>query len=111
VSLPLNAISADGPHVLEDDHAERVAVCVLGRFMSADNEEHRCFTKSISCSMLGVEAEAKPRLNEHVTFYLRGLGRIEGWVSRLTPNGFAVVMTLTQAQRLKIDAKLRALPK
>jgi hypothetical protein len=98
----LALLSADN-----DERADRIAVRTPGRLMLADKEDYACISRSISAIMLRIEAEVKPSLNEHVVVYLQELGRIEGWVVRVTPHGFAIVMDLTAKHRETIDAKLR----
>jgi hypothetical protein len=93
----------------DDERSDDVEVSLPGGFIRADKQECRCVAKSISSIILRVEAGALPSLNEHVILDIRDIGRIEGWVVRVTPYGFAIVMELTGAQRNKISAYLNSL--
>jgi hypothetical protein len=94
-----------------DERAKRVTVRLPGRFMLADKREFPCISRSVSPIMLRLEAEVKPSLNEHIVVYLRELGRIAGWVVRITPHGFAIVMDLTITKRERMDITLKWIAK
>jgi hypothetical protein len=98
----LALLSADN-----DERATRIFVRLPGRFMLPDKKGFSCLARSMSPIMLRVESEVAPSLNEHVVIYLQEFGRIEGWVERLTPHGFAIVMVLTAKRRERIDLKLK----
>jgi hypothetical protein len=98
----LALLSADN-----DERGQRIAVRLRGRFALADKKTFPCVSRSISPIMLRVEAEVKPTLNAHIVVTLRKLGRIAGWVVRITPHGFAIVMQLTAKQRESLDVKLK----
>jgi hypothetical protein len=94
------------PKPVEKRRHQRVAVQLLGRFMLENRREYPCQTVNISPGGLAMLAPVTPAIGERVIAYVDQIGRIEGSVVRLIPNGFAMTMAATIRKRDKLAAQL-----
>lgn len=84
----------------------RVAIALLGRYMLADRREYPCQTVDISPGGVRLVCAVPGEIGERVVIYLEHLGRIEGTISRILPDGFAVALSATPHKREKIASQL-----
>jgi hypothetical protein len=85
---------------------QRVSVELMGRYMLESRREYPCHTVDISPGGLALIAPVPGTLGERVVVYLDQLGRVEGAVIRLLPNGFAMSFSATIRKRDKLAAQL-----
>jgi PilZ domain len=85
---------------------QRVSVEVMGRYMLESRREYPCQTMNISPGGLALTAPVPGALGERVVIYLDQLGRVEGSIVRLLPNGFAIAFSATVRKRDKLAAQL-----
>lgn len=91
---------------LERRRHQRVAVAVGGRYMLADRTEHLCTSVDISPGGLRVRASQRGALGERVVCYLDVIGRVEGQITRLLPDGFAMSISATLRKRDRLASQL-----
>ena len=101
---------AHAPHVasrpLERRRHNRVPVSLLGRFMLASRQEYPCQTVDLSPGGGLVIAPVRGAIGERVIVYLEHIGRVEGEITRHTPNGFAFSIAAAMRKRDKIASQL-----
>lgn len=85
---------------------QRVAVAVPGRLMCADYTEHDCTVIEMSPGDAFIQCRARPRAGERIVAYLDHLGRIEGKVIDVAPDGFGISVNATVRKREKFAAQL-----
>jgi hypothetical protein len=85
---------------------QRVSVELMGRYMLESRREYPCQTINISPGGMALVAPVPGTLGERVVAYLDQLGRVEGTVVRLLPNGFAINFSATIRKRDKLAAQL-----
>jgi uncharacterized protein YlzI (FlbEa/FlbD family) len=85
---------------------QRVKVHVDGRYMLESRQEFPCHTVDMSPGGVALVATAHGNIGERVIIYLDQIGRIEGKIARLLPNGFAVALSATVRKRDKLAAQL-----
>jgi hypothetical protein len=85
---------------------QRVKVELMGRYMLANRREFPCQSVDISPGGLSVIAPVSGALGERVVVYLDQVGRLEGAIVRLLPNGFAIAFGATIRKRDKLAAQL-----
>jgi hypothetical protein len=85
---------------------QRVTVELMGRYMLESRREFPCQTSNISPGGLALVAPVAGNLGERVVVYLDQLGRVEGTIVRLLPNGFAIEFSATIRKRDKLAAQL-----
>jgi hypothetical protein len=85
---------------------QRVTVELMGRYMLESRREYPCQTINISPGGMALVAPVPGTIGERVVAYLDQLGRVEGKVVRLLPNGFAVTFSATIRKRDKLAAQL-----
>jgi uncharacterized protein YlzI (FlbEa/FlbD family) len=85
---------------------QRVKVTVDGRYMLESRKEFPCQTIDMSPGGVAVSAPMHGSIGERVVIYLDQIGRIEGKIARLLPNGFAVALSATVRKRDKLAAQL-----
>jgi PilZ domain len=85
---------------------QRVAVELVGRYMLESRREFPCQTVNISPGGLALVAPVPGNLGERVVAYLDQLGRVEGTIVRLLPNGFAIAFSATVRKRDKLASQL-----
>ncbi len=85
---------------------QRVRVDLLGRYMLPDRREFPCQVVNMSPGGLAVIAPVCGQAGERVIAYVDHLGRIEGHIARIIPNGFAMTISATPRKRDKLAAQL-----
>ncbi len=98
---------------LEADYREherrrfaRVPVKLPGRFMLPDQSEHVCVSENISPGGVLLKADRIPPVGTRIVGYLDQIGRIEGVVTRATPQFFAMTIAATVRKRDKLASQL-----
>jgi hypothetical protein len=84
----------------------RVRVNLLGRFMLEDRREYPCQVAEMSPGDMVLVAPVSGAVDERVIAYVDHLGRLEGKIARLLPNGFAMTVAATLRKRDKLAAQL-----
>jgi hypothetical protein len=95
--LPLNE---------EQRRFQRVRVNLLGRYMLADRREFPCQVSDMSPGGMSVVGPVAGKAGERVVAYIDHVGRLEGTVIRVLPNGFAMSISATARKRDKLAAQL-----
>ncbi|KQP06104.1 MAG: PilZ domain-containing protein [Methylobacterium sp.] len=85
---------------------QRVKVALLGRYMLSDRREFPCQTVDMSPGGVRLTCAEPGLLDERVVLYLEEIGRLEGIIARLMPEGFAVRLSATPRKREKIASQL-----
>jgi hypothetical protein len=94
------------PSTEERRRFQRVKVQLLGRYMLADRREFPCQVINMSPGGLALLAPVIGNLGERVVAYLDHIGRVEGKITRLLDNGFAMTVGATPRKRDKLAAQL-----
>ena len=84
----------------------RVAVALLGRYMLSDRQEYPCQTIDMSPGGVRLTCAVGGTVGERIVIYLEHVGRIEGTVARILPDGSAVTINATTHKRDKIASQL-----
>src|SRR5437016_6962838 len=95
--LPLNE---------EQRRFQRVRVNLLGRYMLSDRREYPCQVQDMSPGGMALVAPVSGKPGERVVAYVDHLGRLEGTVVRVYPDGFAMTIAATSRKRDKLAAQL-----
>ena len=85
---------------------QRVKVHLLGRYMLQDHREFPCQVVNMSPGGLAMYAPGIGTVGERVIAYLDHIGRVEGQITRLIDNGFAMTVSATPRKRDKLAAQL-----
>src|ERR1700752_4064257 len=85
---------------------QRVRVNLLGRYMLADRREFPCQVSDMSPGGMALTAPVCGAVGERVVAYIDHLGRLEGTIVRVVPNGFAMTISATPRKRDKLAAQL-----
>jgi hypothetical protein len=85
---------------------QRVDVNLLGRYMLADRREFPCQVVDMSPGGMALVAPVAGKTGERVVAYIDHVGRLEGSIMRLLPNGFAMSIAATPRKRDKLAAQL-----
>jgi hypothetical protein len=94
------------PLAQERRRHQRVKVNLLGRYMLADRREFPCQVIDMSPGGMALVAPVVGNPGERVIAYVDHLGRLEGKISRLIENGFAMSISATLRKRDKLAAQL-----
>ncbi len=94
------------PAAEERRRFQRVKVHLLGRYMLADRREFPCQVINMSPGGLAMLAPGIGNVGERVVAYLDHIGRVEGKITRLLDNGFAMTVGATPRKREKLAAQL-----
>ena len=94
------------PSAEERRRFQRVKVHLLGRYMLADRREFPCQVTNMSPGGLAMLAPGIGNVGERVVAYLDHIGRVEGKITRLLDNGFAMTVGATPRKRDKLAAQL-----
>lgn len=86
--------------------APRVQISIGGRFMLENRAEYGGTAVEASLQALVIETECRPREGERVVGYFFSLGRVEGHVLRVMPDGFVLEMATTPVKRDKLANQL-----
>jgi hypothetical protein len=85
---------------------QRVRVNLLGRYMLADRREFPCQVVNMSPGGMALIAPASGEVGQRVIAYIDHLGRLEGQITRVYQNGFAMSVAATERKRDKLAAQL-----
>lgn len=85
---------------------QRVKVDLLGRYMLMDRREYPCQVVNMSPGGIALLAPEIGTLGERVVAYIDHIGRVEGVITRIIPNGFAMTIAATSRKRDKLAAQL-----
>ena len=94
------------PQAEERRRFQRVKNHLLGRYMLADRREYPCQAINMSPGGLALLAPGIGNIGERVVAYLDHIGRVEGKITRLLDNGFAMTVSATPRKREKLAAQL-----
>jgi hypothetical protein len=98
--------TATMPLAHERRRFQRVRVNLLGRYMLSDRREFPCQVTDMSPGGMAVIAPVNGQVGERVIAYVDHVGRVEGVVTRLFQNGFAMTVSATIRKRDKLAAQL-----
>jgi hypothetical protein len=85
---------------------QRVRVDLLGRYMLPDRREFPCQVTDMSPGGMALVAPVSGKAGDRVVAYVDHLGRLEGTIVRVYPNGFAMSIAATARKRDKLAAQL-----
>src|SRR3954452_8714704 len=85
---------------------QRVKVHLLGRYMLPDRREFPCQIINMSPGGLALLAPGIGNVGDRVIAYLDHIGRVEGKITRIIDNGFAMTIAATARKRDKLAAQL-----
>ena len=103
----MNSAAVDAaPAHAERRNFQRVRVKLYGRFMLEDRSEHPCQIIDMSPGNVALQCERSGELGEKVIAYIDHIGRIEGVVTRLLPEGFAMTILASDRKKDKLAAQL-----
>jgi hypothetical protein len=85
---------------------QRVKVHLLGRYMLPDRREFPCQVINMSPGGLALLAPGIGNVGDRVIAYLDHIGRVEGKITRIIDNGFAMTVAATARKRDKLAAQL-----
>src|SRR5260370_31582827 len=94
------------PAPVERRRFQRVKVHVLGRYMLTDRREFPCQVINMSPGGLAMLAPGIGNVGDRVIAYLDHIGRVEGKITRIIDNGFAMTVGATARKRDKLAAQL-----
>lgn len=96
------------PAALSDERRrfQRVRVNLLGRYMLSDRREFPCQVIDMSPGGMAMVAPVTGKPGERVIAYIDHVGRLEGTLVRVFPNGFAMTIAATPRKRDKLAAQL-----
>lgn len=93
------------PHADRRRH-HRLPAVLKGRCMLPDRSEHRCHSVDISPGGILLHCDARPFRGQRIIAYLAEIGRIEGLVTRIVKDGFAMSITGTGRKREKLSSTI-----
>src|SRR6201988_1225969 len=94
------------PAAQERRRFQRVKVHLLGRYMLPDRREFPCQIINMSPGGLALLAPGIGNVGDRVIAYLDHIGRVEGKITRIIDNGFAMTVSATARKRDKLAAQL-----
>jgi len=94
------------PAAEEQRRFQRVRVNLLGRYMLADRREFPCQVSDMSPGGMALIGPVSGKAGERVVAYIDHVGRLEGTIVRVFPNGFAMSISATARKRDKLAAQL-----
>jgi hypothetical protein len=94
------------PATEERRRFQRVRVHLLGRYMLPDRREFPCQIINMSPGGLAMLAPGIGNVGDRVIAYLDHIGRVEGKITRIIDNGFAMNVGATPRKRDKLAAQL-----
>src|ERR1700721_1036853 len=97
------------PAAEERRRFQRVKVHLLGRYMLPDRREFPCQIINMSPGGLALLAPGIGNVGDRVIAYLDHIGRVEGKITRIIDNGFAMTVGATARKRDKLAAQLTCL--
>jgi|SRR5215475_4007132 len=81
-------------------------VDLTGRLLLADRREYPCQVQDISSGSAALIAPVASKIGERVIVYLECIGRLEGTITRVFSNGFAMRIAGTAHKRDKLAGQL-----
>jgi hypothetical protein len=87
--------SSSVPATQERRRFQRVKVHLLGRYMLPDRREFPCQIINMSPGGLALLAPGIGNVGDRVIAYLDHIGRVEGKITRIIDNGFAMTVGAT----------------
>ena len=94
------------PVASERRRFQRVKIHLLGRYMLPDRREFPCQIINMSPGGLALLAPGIGNVGDRVIAYLDHIGRVEGKITRIIDNGFAMTIAATARKRDKLAAQL-----
>lgn len=94
------------PGAEERRRFQRVKVHLLGRYMLPDRREFPCQVINMSPGGLALLGPGIGSVGDRVIAYLDHIGRVEGKITRIIDNGFAMGVGATPRKRDKLAAQL-----
>src|SRR5215203_7106324 len=94
------------PAAEERRRFQRVKIHLLGRYMLPDRREFPCQIINMSPGGLALLAPGIGNVGDRVIAYLDHIGRVEGKITRIIDNGFAMSVGATARKRDKLAAQL-----
>jgi hypothetical protein len=94
------------PSRAERRNFQRVRVKIYGRFMLEDRSEHACQVVDMSPGNVALRTDRRGEPGEKVIAYLDHIGRVEGVITRLLQDGFAMTVIASDRKRDKLAAQL-----
>jgi hypothetical protein len=94
------------PTAEEKRRFQRVKVHLLGRYMLPDRREFPCQVINMSPGGLALLGPGIGNIGDRVIAYLDHIGRVEGKITRIIDNGFAMTVGATPRKRDKLAAQL-----
>ncbi|CAN5422531.1 PilZ domain-containing protein [soil metagenome] len=94
------------PTAEERRRFQRVKVHLLGRYMLPDRREFPCQVINMSPGGLALLGPGIGNVGDRVIAYLDHIGRVEGKITRIIDNGFAMSVGATPRKRDKMAAQL-----
>jgi len=94
------------PAAEERRRFQRVKVHLLGRYMLPDRREFPCQIINMSPGGLALLAPGIGNVGDRVIAYFDHIGRVEGRITRIIDNGFAMTIGATAGKRDKLAAQL-----
>jgi c-di-GMP-binding flagellar brake protein YcgR len=94
------------PAAEERRRFQRVKVHLLGRYMLPDRREFPCQVINMSPGGLALLAPGIGNVGDRVVAYLDHIGRVEGKITRIIDNGFAMTIGATPRKHDKLAAQL-----
>ena len=85
---------------------QRVRVKIYGRYMLEDRSEHPCQVVDMSPGNVALRSDARGEPGEKVIAYLDHIGRVEGVITRLLEDGFAMTLIASDRKKDKLAAQL-----
>jgi hypothetical protein len=94
------------PSRAERRNFQRVRVKIYGRFMLEDRTEHPCQVVDMSPGNVALRTDRIGEPGEKVIAYIDHIGRVEGVVTRILSDGFAMTVIASDRKRDKLAAQL-----
>src|SRR4051812_15951092 len=94
------------PSAEERRRFQRVKIHLLGRYKLPDRREFPCQIINMSPGGLALLAPGIGNVGDRVIAYLDHIGRVEGKITRIIDNGFAMSVGATPRKRDKLAAQL-----
>jgi len=94
------------PSAAERRNFQRVRVNIYGRLMLENRTEHPCQVVDMSPGNVALRCNEVGEPGEKVIAYLDHVGRIEGVITRILPDGFAMTIIASDRKRDKLAAQL-----
>ena len=85
---------------------KRAQLTLLGRFMRSSKSEYPCRLIDISVGGAKISSPVAVDIGERIVVYFDNLGGLEGQVTRITKDGFAMEFAATVRRRQKLAAQI-----